>query len=204
VSDERTRHRFWQGWGAKENLLAPVVVNLLSAGLLFLCVVLFRPFVYKVLGIPLTEQEYPIYVTAEGFVWTNDLVAVDFFVINRHSGKYKDQVLTPKVIEDLMATGDSDSLAKWSPDIEVRVKEDFRKQNVRLLRIEYTNEFNGNKGVLEGKTNAQTATVSVQRIGPRSILKFTVFTDYPNQFMNRATTRLIPLEFKHPGKDWKE
>ena len=74
--------RTFRGSDLSRVLLYPIVVNLGTALILFLCVVNFKSCIYKKLG--LTVDDYPIFAVYEPYTKDdNGFVYIDIFIVNR-------------------------------------------------------------------------------------------------------------------------
>lgn len=155
--------RAFNDWPVK--MLQPIIVNLLTAFLLFSLAIMFKPLLSELIHGPVID-EYPIICAAEPYPGlAKDELRTDFFIINREG-----KAFTRTDLEVILKNFTRDKDTSPSPDIilTVRGAEPFEV-------IEDAN-FNRDKGHItfnSDETN-RTIHIGIERIAPRAIIKYTV------------------------------
>ncbi len=145
-----------------QNLLRPVFVNVLTAIILFLLAVSFKPLIFKLFRSP-KIPEYPLFCTAEPYRDdTANQMKIDFFIINRTDKSRTRQQL----VGDLKALNPSTDRV-LSPDIKLKVAKEGE------IHVAADEDFNRGKGRLRVLYAPKTRkiTIVVERIEPRALLK---------------------------------
>jgi hypothetical protein len=145
-----------------QNLLRPVVVNVLTAVILFFLAVSFKPLIFDLFRGP-EIPEYPLICRAKPYKGANEKeIVIDFFVINQTDKSYTREDLISK-LKVLNPEPDR----ALSPDIELQIAEQVE------IHAKADGDFNKGKGELKVPYDPETRriTVVIVRIEPRAILK---------------------------------
>lgn len=130
----------FNGWGAKEKVITPIIVNLLTALLLFVLAILFKPIIVGLFSPKSEIKEYPLYCIVEPNNNKEGKVVGDIFIINMtETTFYKNQL----AILSKSLNPDPDS--EINPDIHV----ENTSQSSKILSIEVDGNFNEDKGVVD-------------------------------------------------------
>ena len=164
-----------------QNLLRPVVVNVLTAVILFFLAVSFKPLIFDLFRGP-DIPEYPLICTAEPYRSASEKeMKIDFFVINRTDESYTREDL----ISELKALNPEPDRA-LSPDIELELTEEGE------IHATTDRDFNNGKGELRVLYDPEIRriTIAVDRIEPRAILKAIIRVSklrFVSQHLTRGT-----------------
>jgi hypothetical protein len=169
---------FLENWA--QNILRPLVVNVLTAVILFFLAVSFKPLIFAFFrgsDIP----EYPLICTAEPYrgVVEKEMM-IDFFVINRiGESRTREQLIV-----DLKALNPEPDRT-LSPDIELEVAKEVE------IHATADEDFNKGKGKLRVlyAPETQRITIIVDEIEPRAILKAVIRASklpFVSQDLNRG------------------
>ncbi|HXD21528.1 MAG TPA: hypothetical protein VN654_31195 [Vicinamibacterales bacterium] len=172
--------RLFKNW--EREIARPILVTLLTAMLLFVCSLAFRPvrsFLFPI------DSGYPLWCTAEAYAKTADPdLHVDVYVINR-----TDEAFTrDKLLERL------DQRAGASPDITSQ----FVRGEGTIATALPDSEFNRDKGSLSVMHHDRTLTIGVDQIQPHAILKVTAVVtglpERPGVEITRGMATAIPFD----------
>jgi len=158
--------RLLKDW--EKEIARPILVTSLTALLLFLCSLAFRPvrgFLFPV------DEGYPIWCAVEAYATeTDDELSIDVWVINRSDDDQTGDELQERL-------GDRLSGAAASPDLLLEFR---RTQQGRIVRASEDGAFNRGKGRLAVDFADRAMTVRIEEIGGWAILKATAsVADYP-------------------------
>ena len=81
------RHAFFTGWEFKREVLRPLLTNVLTASVLFVAAVTFKPWIYG-LFTPPRVADWPIYCVLEPQLSDGGKMTVDLFIINLRDVDY--------------------------------------------------------------------------------------------------------------------
>ena len=186
----------FRGWGIKNSIIAPIIVNLISALIIFMLLLALKPIIFEQLGLNKGFKEYPIYCIAEAYNPSKhklNEVIFDLFVIN--------------LSDDILDTQDLDTAAKaLAPGEDVAISPEIKlttQEGLVLEKIERYKEFNKGKGKLSWKKlDEEQCEISIVTIQPRGILKLKIYTKGEEDLLgiNRGLRGTIPLEISYPGR----
>jgi hypothetical protein len=164
-----------------QNLLRPLVVNVLTAVILFVLALSFKPLILDLFRSP-DIPEYPLICTAEPHKGANEKeMKIDFFVINRTGDSYSREDL----ISELKALNPEPDRT-LSPDIKLELTDEGE------IHATTDEDFNQGKGELRVLHDPETRrlTVIVDRIERRAILKAVIRVSklrFVSQHLTRGT-----------------
>ena len=162
-----------------QNVLRPIVVNVLTAVILLFLAVSFKPLIFDLFRGPVIA-EYPLICTAEPYKGANEKeMKIDFFVINRTDDSYTREDLISK----LKALNPEPDRA-LSPDVKLDLAEEGE------IHVAADEDFNKGKGELRVLYDPEIRriTVAVDRIEARAILKVVIRVS-KLRFVSRHLTR---------------
>lgn len=175
------------GWEVREKIFRPVIVNLLTASLIFLAVVIFKDTLYDYFAPHSQSNDWPIYCVVEPEVGTDKPVTAELFVINLTNTKYEASQL------DALATQQSPERGKkLTPIIEVLMKSGEEKF---ISDIQPDSEFNkekGSAGII--KVDPSHWQIRLDEIGKGKMLKFIIQTTERRTVTARADFDTLPIE----------
>ncbi|MBA7616698.1 hypothetical protein ES703_23996 [subsurface metagenome] len=181
-----------RNWDSKKNIVAPIIVNLITAFLIFLLVVLFKEPIYNLIKPEPTVEEFPLYCVAEPYNNEDGEVISDFFIINLRGRRY-----TEKDLEGISKMASRDQDVEIKPHIKIAWK--GKEGNIRDITED--KEFNDEKGKIEiippEKGNGEWI-INVKEITPKGILKVIISTDY-ERTITPAAKASLPFKYVYPG-----
>jgi len=168
----------------------PLLVNILSALILFSAAFFFKPPLYRLFRAP--EKDYPIYCIAEPFKDANGFMAVDVFIINREAERFTRESLEHLLIDE----------SNQGPDLELRWRRGFKG---RIVEIDKNEEFNKGKGRIHPvrPTDGDTTwRIEIDELEGKALVKVVVRTDHDHHDMAVQRTHgwKIPFEIQYAGK----
>jgi len=166
----------------------------MTALILFSASLIFAP--VRHLFFPSVIDSYPLICRAEATVDAprRNLV-VEFYIINRRKDAYTNETLT-----DFLQQNNSDTQSVISPNIELKMSREVG----RIESASADTEFNRSKGELNVSHKERSATISIDKIEPRAILRvLVVVADLPelraspqaDQYVTRVDKNAVPLVF---------
>lgn len=177
--------KIFKDWPIK--MLQPVLVNLLTAFLLFSLALVFKPLLSDLIHGP--SEVYPIICAAEPYAGksTGEL-CTDFFIINR-----EDESFTRAELATNLKNFAHDEYSAPSPDIILTVSGD---EPFEVLDDE---NFNRDKGYasFDYDTQDRAIHIRIERIEPRAIMKYTiVIRDLPyiSSELSRMAKSSVPFD----------
>jgi len=175
------------GWEVREKIFRPVIVNLLTASLIFLAVVIFKDSLYDYFAPHSQSKDWPIYCVVEPEVGDDRPVAAELFVINLTNTRYEASQL------DTLATQQSPERGKkLTPIIEVAMK---NGEEGVISDIQPDGEFNrekGSAGII--KVDPGHWQIRLDEIGKGKMLKFIIKTTERRTVTARADFDTLPIE----------
>jgi len=189
------RQAMFTGWQFKEKILKPVMVNVLTAFLLFITVVAFRDPLYNYFVNPLGTSHWPIFCVLEPEVSSNtdkvtadtDKVTADLFVINLDPKDY-----LAKDLDALAADQSPQHGPALNPLIDIYLTESALDSEI--LDILPDDEFNKGKGtVTKQKISATHWQIRLDQIKERALLKFTIPTTVVRHISSRSNYLSLPM-----------
>ena len=183
-----------KGWEFKKSVLSPVLVNLLTALILFLITISFKNTIYRLLK-PEPVPDFPLYAVAEPY---NENVGadvkVDVFIVNLTEKPYLGMELKK------LTTGEQER-RKIETDIQLLWK---RGRSGTIKRVVPDSLFNQDKGkwIIEKlDQKGKRWRIHIQEIAAEAVLKFTVFTNYKvAAILSRNAKASSPIRISYPRK----
>jgi hypothetical protein len=184
----------FKNWEIKKSLVSPVIVNLLTALVLFFAVVMFKEPFYRLIKPNPEVEQFPLYCIAEPYVkGDGGLMMADLFIINLRD----DKSFTEKDLESILRTRKPDR--NIQPYIEIV----STRRNVKILDVKADDKFNEDKGELEvipPKKDGKPWIVMVNEISRKAILTLRVYTDLKSPPISRDAKTALPFDVNYPGK----
>ena len=179
--------QLFRNWQVKQNIVTPIITNLLTAFLLFLSVVIFKGPIYQALG--LTVNEYPIYCLVEPYNYIDDSISSDLFIINLENIE-----LTESKLRGVLKDSGSGEIKSY-----IRIKWD--RSTGTITNIQEDELFNKGKGKLSIERDDDNADwiIKIKEIKGKGILKLLISTDYKRP-ITRSAKASIPFKVIYPGK----
>lgn len=174
----------------REKILRPVIVNLLTASLIFLAAVIFKDRIYNYFAPQPQAKDWPIYCILEPEPSKGGPVTADLFVMNLTRRKYVRSDLD--ALANDLSPGDG---KKISSLIEVSMKDGLVDQ--KISDIQPDAEFNKEKGSAVVDPVDQTRThwrIRLDEIKEGKILKFIVHTSEERPINSRASFDTLPIK----------
>ncbi len=186
-------HSMFRGWDVKRNILTPVLANIMTALILFLTVIVFKPAIFELLGLRQEASNYPLYCVFEPYNASGEKVSVDLFIINLTETTYDNQKL-----EVFIKALSTEKDVEMSPRIRLEMKKGFPGE---ITEIDQDYVFNEGKGEVHAeKVDDRSWAISVRRIEGRGILKLTIVTNHELAGISRNTKALLPFKTYYPGR----
>lgn len=153
-------------WETRKTILGPLLVNLLSAFLLFLSVVLFKKPIVALLGLQ-EADEFPISAVLESYQGSDGRLNADLFIFNRTGQHY-----SAAQLESLLILREQRDL--WEGP---HVKVELTAPSARILGLREDAAFNKGKAEYGTRQDKDTCHVVIKEIQAKAILKFVIETD---------------------------
>lgn len=178
-----------------EKIIAPITVNLLTALIVFICVVLFKEPIYELLG-PEPAKNYPIYCIAEPYTNSAGMIDADLYIINLTG-----DLLTERELEKNIIIYKKEDSKTENPNIELIWKKGAGKGSI--TNIKEDREFNNGKGRIEigmkdGGSDAWL--IRIREIEQKAIIRLKVSTNKKTPGVKRTAKYHTPFEVKYPGE----
>lgn len=189
-------------WAVRDNIISPIIVNLITALILFLFLVTFKDSVYRAIKAEEPVELYPLYCVAEPYTNEKGLLDSDLFIINLTGDEVTELDLSTFL---KVASPQEEGVQTRKPDIELKWKKKLRRG--RITKIVEDKGFNNGKGRVEisqPNQNGEPWGIRVRTILPRAILKFVVSTDFPKPGVTRPGKRDVPFDIDYPGEHASE
>jgi hypothetical protein len=180
----------FRGWEVREKILRPVIVNLLTASLIFLAAVIFKDRIYNYFAPQPQAKDWPIYCVLEPEPSTGGPVTADLFVLNLTPRKYVRNDLD--TLANDLSPGDG---TKISALIEVSMKDGLVDEKIPDIQPDV--EFNKEKGSAVAEPVDQARThwrIRLDEIKEGKILKFIVHTSSERPISSRASFATLPVK----------
>lgn len=180
------KFKFFKNWDAKNKIITPVLVNLISAFVLFWFIVLFKEPMIELLKSK--AKDYPIYCVAEPYMSQDGILMAELYIINLKGDNY-----TEKDLREILKAQE----LQISPDIKIVC----RYSGGKITNIIQDQEFNSGKGdvqIMRPKEMDGEWRITVKEIVSKAIFKLIIVTDYKIK-LNRASKASLPLEITYPG-----
>ena len=186
-----------KNWRVRQNVVAPLTVNLLTALILFLCVVIFKKPLYDYFLKTEPIKEYPLYCVAESYTNQEGFVTSDLYIINLT----KDDLNQGQLLTFVKAAVSEEDLDLSKPNIELKWKKTFRPG--RITDVVEDKEFNKGKGKIQIITPTEDGepwAIRVKEIFSKAVLRVAVYSDYERKAVTRASKYHVPFEIDYPGE----
>lgn len=179
-----------------KEVIRPVVINLLTAVLLFIAAVVYKTNVLQLFGLDRVEG-YPIVCAAEMYQAPDDSdgIWLDFYLINNSGNQFDTR---SDLINRLKGLSPDPDL-KLLPDIQLTINEGVADRfRITDKMKQAAVAFNHGKGeaTVNLANDSKTVIIRVRKIGPYNALKATVAIDgfRRNLGKNRGLVPSIPIE----------
>jgi hypothetical protein len=181
-------HRFLAGWEVKQNILRPLIVNLLTAATLFLAAIALKKPVYDLFTSPPAVNDWPLYCVLQPRVSKGGNVTADLFIINVGNANYGASDLA-----DLAKKRSVADRREVSPAISIVMKPNLAGESIRDVQAD--REFNNEQGsVTLSHPDATHWMIQVEQIKVRAMLKLTVVTTVDRPVSSRASLETLPIQ----------
>jgi hypothetical protein len=155
-------------WAWAESVLRPVLVSVLTAGILFLLASIFKPKIYELFAPPMRVKAYPLICYAEPVATGEEGTRqVEFYVVNLHGDEY-----TRDELNQLLRTLAPDE-RPLSADVRL-----WMKGNEGVIdSVVFDSAFNAGKGSVEVELGDDTRSVELrfERIAQRAIIRVDLY-----------------------------
>lgn len=186
------------GWELRDKVVRPVVVNLLTAGIIALWVWFFSADIRRWFAPPPTSAEWPIYCVLEPVVNNSPdaPVEADLYVINLEATRHD-----ARTLEERAAAAEKDPSLR--PPVAVTIQITGGAPH-RILGIDPDGSFNEGKGELQAAPdgNGQRWTVTVDRIEQQAILRARIRTDARRPLTSKTDLETLPFELRYARAIW--
>lgn len=150
----------------QQNLLRPVLVSVLTAGILFTLAWPLKPLWLKLFEAPPKIREYPLFCTAEAYNGKAPTeLHIEVFIVNRTEEDY-----TRDRLAELLKVFKPEQPP--SPDLTFTLSR--KGERVRIETVENDLSFNDGKGELDYEKEARRVRVRITRIESRAILRLNI------------------------------
>lgn len=189
--------KFLSGWEIKKVIISPIIVNLITATILFFIVCFFKNPILQFFGVKNEIEDYPILCIAEPYNSEKNEVFADLYIINLEPNKKvtKGDLINLAKID----AGNEDRVVDWT--IKIKMKNNVDGE---ILDIEYDTEFNRGKGNIEKSVNLGDGSwkITIIKIEENAIMKLYVYTNYKKKITSRASRLFVPFTIDYPGRKW--
>jgi len=185
------RRFLFTGWEVREKILRPVIVNLLTASLLFLIAVIFRDRIYDYFVPRHEAKEWPIYCLIEPEVSSGGPVTADLFVLNLTARKYLKSELDSLAAQQSPPYG-----TPFSALIDIEMKDSVK--DGAISDIKGDDEFNREKGsATPNRVDQRHWQIRIEEIEEGKILKFVIHTTEKRPVSSRASFDTLPIKITY-------
>lgn len=186
--------KLFENW--EQQILRPIINSLMAALLLFASSLLFKP--VRTFLFPSPEvKEYPLHCTAEPYLDpSGQFLLVDFFIINRTGKEYSREDL-----ENILRANNPDPSIVMSPDIVLKYSNLVNGRPIgRIEEVLENSDFNHDKGEIVLNHRADLASLRINSIAERAVIKVTLkiagLPDLQNAGVSRMAKNLVPVNFR--------
>jgi hypothetical protein len=178
------------GWELREKILRPVIVNLLTALLLFLIAVLFKDPIYNYFAPRPESKDWPVYCVMEPEVSNGGPVIADLFVLNMTAKRFSGSDL------DKLAADQSKEGPPLSALINIEMKDSVKDKVISEIKGD--DEFNREKGGATAKqVDPRHWQIQINDIREDKILKFVIHTTEERPISSRASFETLPIKITY-------
>ncbi len=187
----KIRTTIFSGWEVREKIFRPVIVNLLTASLIFVVAVVFRDPIYNYFAPQPQAKDWPIYCVIEPEVSKGGPVTADLFVMNLTGKKYLGSDL------DSLARQQSPPNGKeLSPVIEIDMKDNVADKAISNIKAD--DDFNREKGSASVKQVSPAHwQIRLNEIKEGKILKFVIQTTEERPISSRGSFETLPIKMTY-------
>ena len=186
---------FFRGWDAKREILRPLIVNVLSAGVLFLAAMGLKDHIHKLFTSPPEQKDWPLVCILEPHVVETGPVTADLFIINIDRDNSYDQ----SRLADMARERSGSDREAISPLIELSMSSSASEDSIADIRPD--DAFNKGKGRASAKRldpGGRRWVITVEEIKPSLILKLTVATTTTDRSIDsRANLSSLPVRLTY-------
>lgn len=167
----------------------PMLVNLLSAFLIFAVAFPFRSTIRAFFG---TATPFPLSCAVEPLPQSErNKVVGEFFIMNTTSERWTDWTL-----KQLVNNNSSDESAQTDPYIRIR----SNTSSGKIESVVADTEYNRDKGYLNVRENSGEWIIEVTHIEPYAMLKVIITTDRIASVSSRGSRTTLPIEWRSPAQ----
>ena len=187
----RQVHGLFTGWEVKQEILRPLIVNLLTAAILFLAAVGLKDRIVSLFTAPRKVDDWPLFCVLEPHPSKGGPVVADLFIINLGPKPYSASELT-----EFAKVRSSEDRKEVDPFIAINLKEYLSGESITSIRED--DDFSREKGSASvERLSATHWNVKVASINPGVILKFTVETTVDRAISSRASIESLPVRLSY-------
>jgi hypothetical protein len=182
---------FFAGWEVKKEILRPLIVNLLTASILFLAAVGLKDRIVSLFTSPQRVDDWPLFCVLEPRPSKGGPVIADLYIINLGSKPYNALDLT-----ELAKVRSSEDRKEIDAFIVINLKDNLSGESI--TSVQEDDDFNKEKGDANvEQINATHWKVNVANINRGVILKFKVTTTVDRPISSRASIESLPLHLSY-------
>jgi len=182
---------FFKGWEVKQEILRPLIVNLLTAAILFLAAVGLKDRIVSLFTSPQKMDDWPLFCVLEPRASKGGPVIADLFIINLSTKSYSASELT-----ELAKVRSSADRKEIDPFIAINLKDYLSDESI--ASIQEDEAFNREKGRASvERLSATRWKVKVANIKSGVILKVTVVTTVDRAISSAASIESLPVNLSY-------
>src|SRR5258708_1579163 len=125
----RQVHGFFRGWEVKQEILRPLIVNLLTAAILFLAAVGLRDRIVSLFTSPRKVDDWPLFCVLEPHPSKGGPVIADLFIINLGQKTYSASDLT-----EFAKVRSSEDRKEVDPFIAINLKDYLSGESITSIQ----------------------------------------------------------------------
>jgi hypothetical protein len=175
--------------------LTSISANVISAVLLFILALIFKPFIYDLFRTPVQVDSYPLQCVFE--VYGDDekgVRRVDIFIVNTQTEEY-----TFESLQSELNRISPDEYVRYSPAIPIVMRDD---EPGEIESVKLDERFNKDKGTIRStiEDGRRTAYLAVERIVTRAVMKATISIENTRDLgvsIERTAKIMIPFEYRN-------
>ena len=180
----------FSGIEIKQKIVTPVLSNLMTALILFLVALLFKPLIFSLFSSK-EIKDFPIYCILEPFNYNSDSVAVDVFIINLIKEKQ-----TKESLSEFVKLNSSDNNSNLNADIHISQKNGLGE----ISSIKVDKLHNQGIGSVNINKSSDGWNIIIDEIEGNSFLKLTIFTTIKRKIISRGSQGSNPIQITYPGR----
>jgi hypothetical protein len=183
-------------WEVKGNIVSPILVNLLTALLIFFSVVVFKKPIYNLLD-PDPVKDYPVYCIGEPYIDEDNTLMAEFYIINLRGHKLVEKDLATF----LKISTEVKEYEVLEPDIKLTWNKVLGTGNiVDIIQCEDFNEGKGRIEIEPPKNEDGLWSIRLRELRPKAILKLIVYTNHKTIGVTRPAKVFLPYIIDYPGE----